>query len=94
MTLTSVKGDGGAVANRFLMQFTADMTGLAVHAANLPELSALGAVFSGLLGSSVYDSLAALEALPAGFEAYAPAMDPHTADRLYAGWQAAVQRVL
>lgn len=94
VTLSSVKGDGGAVANRFLMQFTADMTGLTIHASNLPELSALGAVFSGLLGMGIHDSLAALEALPAGFEAYTPAMAPATADALYAGWQAAVRRVL
>jgi glycerol kinase len=70
------------------------MTRLRLRASGLPELSALGAVFSGLLGMGVYDSLAALEALPADFSDYAPTMSAEHAEQLYAGWQAAVQRVL
>lgn len=94
VALRAVQADGGAVSNRFLMQFTADMTGLQVRASRLPELSALGAVFSGLLGMGVYDSLAALESLPAAFEDYAPQMDSAQVEANRAGWQAAVQRVL
>ena len=94
MPLQSVKGDGGAVANRFLMQFVADMTRLKVQASTLPELSALGAVFSGLLGMGVYPSLSALEALPAGFDDYEPALAADQVESLYAGWQRAVMRVL
>jgi glycerol kinase len=37
-------------AQPFLMQFVADISGLKVRAAKLPELSALGAVLSGALG--------------------------------------------
>ncbi len=40
-----IHADGGAVGNRFLMQFVADMNQLNVRAAQTPELSALGAVF-------------------------------------------------
>jgi glycerol kinase len=92
--LAQVQADGGAVSNTFLMQFVADMVGLRVRAAALPELSALGAVFSGLLGTGEADSLAVLEALPSAFDDYAPEMDRATADAHYAGWQTAVQRVL
>jgi len=92
--LAMVQADGGAVSNRFLMQFTADMTGLQVRASTLPELSALGAVFSGMLGSGVYDSLAALVALPSKFDDYDPKMNDEQMQKNYAGWQAAVQRVL
>ncbi len=94
MPLQSVKGDGGAVANRFLMQFVADMIRLQVQASTLPELSALGAVFSGLLGTGVYPSLSALESLPAGFDDYQPLMPVEQAEGLYAGWERAVARVL
>jgi len=92
--LQMVQGDGGVVANRFLMQFTADMIGLRLRASALPELSALGAVFSGLLGLGIYTSLDELAALPARFDDYHPALDAATVERFYAGWQRAVQRVL
>ncbi len=92
--LQRVQADGGAVSNTFLMQFVADMVGLEVRAAALPELSALGAVFSGMLGTGEATSLDALEALAADFDDYQPQMDPDVASRYYAGWQTAVQRVL
>jgi len=92
--LQRIQADGGAVSNKFLMQFVADMVGLQVRAAALPELSALGAVFAGMLGTGKVSSLAALEALAAEFDDYQPQMDPDDASRYYAGWQTAVQRVL
>ena len=92
--LQRIQADGGAVSNQFLMQFVADMVGLDVRAAQLPELSALGAVFAGLLGSGEVDSFAALEALPAPFDDYQPQMPQEQIDANVAGWQAAVQRVL
>ena len=42
--LSVVHGDGGMVANKFLMQLVADITGLPVRASALPELSALGSL--------------------------------------------------
>ena len=89
-----IHADGGAVSNQFLMQFVADMLGITVRASNLPELSALGAVFSGCLGLSIYSSLDELKRLPSGFIEYRPSMRPDLASELYAGWQAAVQQVL
>jgi glycerol kinase len=94
MTLDYVHGDGGAVSNRFLMQFVADITRYRVRASTLPELSALGAVLSGLLGTGQVESLSACEALPYAFEDYAPVMDVQQADDYYAGWQAAVRQVV
>lgn len=94
MPLRTVHGDGGAVSNRFLMQFTADITQQALRASSVPELSALGAVLAGGLGMGVYSGLGAIERLPLGFVDYTPAMPPQQADALYAGWQAAVAQVL
>jgi glycerol kinase len=94
VTLEYVHGDGGAVSNRFLMQFVADITRTTVRAATLPELSALGAVLSGTLGMGVHGSLAALEALPQTFADYTPQMDAQQAEAYYAGWLAAVRKVL
>lgn len=92
--LQQVQADGGAVSNAFLMQFTADMTQLNVRASTLPELSALGAVFSGLLGMEIYPSLDAIEALAANFNDYHPRMDDTQVQHNYTGWKAAVKRVL
>jgi len=92
--LGMVHADGGAVRNTFLMQFVADLNQMKVRAAQTPELSALGAVFNGCLGLKIYNSLEELEKLPSGYVEYTRAMDPVRANLLFAGWQAAVQRVL
>ncbi len=92
--LGMVHADGGAVRNAFLMQFVADLNRLTVRAAETPELSALGAVFSGGLGLKVYTSLEDLHKLPFGFIEYISSLDSIRADNLFAGWQAAVQQVL
>lgn len=92
--LNTIHADGGAVRNAFLMQFVADMNQLRVRAAQTPELSARGAVFSGCLGLKVYTSLDDLKNLPSGFTEYRSSMSPARASDLFAGWQAAVQQVL
>ncbi len=92
--LGMVHADGGAVRNAFLMQFVADLNQLKVRAAQTPELSALGAVFSGCLGMKIHNSLEDLEKLPFGFIEYTASMKPDRANHLFTGWQSAVQQVL
>jgi glycerol kinase len=94
LAMQAIHADGGAVRNRFLMQFVADITRLTVRAAQTPELSPLGAVLMGALGVGVYTSLADLEHLPAGFTEYCPQMPAAQAQSLIAGWQRAVRQVL
>ena len=89
-----IHADGGAVGNRFLMQFVADVLGITVRASSLPELSALGAVFSGMLGMGVVQTIEDLGQLPMESVDYAPKMERELADKYYLGWQAAVQQVL
>jgi glycerol kinase len=86
--------DGGPTRNRFLMQFTADLAGLELRVADVPESSALGAAMAGMLGTGRCDSLAALADLPREMRTFRPQMNAADAQRLYAGWQAAVKRVL
>ena len=92
--LQYIHADGGAVKNRFLMQFVAEMTRLTVRASDTPELSALGAVFSGALGMEVYSSLSDLQRLPAEYVEYIPKLELREVEALDAGWQKAVQQVL
>jgi glycerol kinase len=86
--------DGGPTRNKFLMQFVADMTGLELAVSDVPESSAWGAAMAGLLGLGVYKSLDELAALPRSTTTFRPQMPPEEANRLYAGWKSAVQRVL
>jgi glycerol kinase len=94
LQLQFIHADGGMVSNHFLMQFTADMTGLGVRASNLPELSAFGAVMSGLLGSGMYATVESLKAIPHDFTVYAPEMPQEERARYYSGWKEAVQSIL
>lgn len=94
VSLQSIQADGGAVANQFLMQFTADILGFDLRASQLPELSALGAVFSGMLGRKVVASPKELETLPQHFDLYFPQMPKEKVEHYYTEWQLAVQRVL
>jgi glycerol kinase len=94
LPLQFINADGGAVSNRFLMQFVADMLGITVRASSLPELSALGAVFSGMLGMGAVQTTAALQQLPIKSVDFSPKMERELANKYYQGWQAAVQQVL
>jgi glycerol kinase len=92
--LQYIHADGGAVKNRFLMQFVAEITRLTVRASITPELSALGAVFSGALGMEVYSNLSDLQSLPAEYVEYTPKLQQLEVDRLNVGWEKAVRQVL
>ncbi len=92
--LTLIHADGGMVQNTFLMQFVADMTGLTVRTAAVPELSAWGAALSGLLGVGVYNSLDDLAALAHASGDYTPTMDAAQRATLYDGWRQAVRQIL
>jgi glycerol kinase len=89
-----IHADGGAVRNRFLTQFIADMTRRTVLVPDVAELSALGAVYAGMLGMNEVVGLADLERLPRKIIEYHPVMPLERALTLYQGWQEAVKRVL
>ncbi|MCJ7544740.1 MAG: glycerol kinase GlpK [Phycisphaerae bacterium] len=92
--LDAIRGDGGMVANRFLMQFVADVLRIPVVASQVAELSPLGAALAGAVGMGVYKGLADLAKLDLGTVEYAPAMDARTAAAYVEGWKHAVRRVL
>ncbi len=87
-------GDGGATKNRFLMQFVADLIGFPVRVPDVTELSPLGAVYMGMLGTGAAASLQALAQLPRTYTEYTPTMDRDSVRSLVQGWEEAVRRVL
>lgn len=92
--LRAVRADGGMARNAFLLQFIADMTRQRVLASTKPESSALGAVLSGTLGMGVHGALEDLLALPHESRSFVPSMPASLVEKNYAGWKAAVSRVL
>ena len=56
LALESLRVDGGAVANDFLMQFQADLLGVTVERPAVTETTALGAAYLAGLASGFWDS--------------------------------------
>jgi glycerol kinase len=94
VNLKTINADGGATKNKFLMQFIADMTGLEVTAADIPECSPLGAALAGAIGMGIYKDFDQLAQLPRNVTTYRPRLPQAEVDRLHAGWNRAVQQVL
>ena len=86
--------DGGPTRNEFLMQFTADMTGIELVVSEAPESSALGAALACMLGLGLAESLQDIAAMPRSTRTYRPSMGRDKVEQLCAGWQTAVKRVL
>jgi len=89
--LAALKADGGAVANRWLMQFQADTLGCEVVVPKVAETTALGAAYlAGVAGGRwSLDQVAEMWRESARYE---PAMGEDERAALLAGWQRAVER--
>lgn len=94
LKLKVLHADGGPTRNKFLMQFTADLTRIEIKVAEVAESSAWGAAMNGLLGLGICKSLADLAALPQAQKLFRPKMKAEAVKRFHAGWQQAVRRVL
>lgn len=92
--LQTLHADGGPTRDRFLMQFTADITGIDLIASEVAESSAWGAVMNGLLGLGIRSSPTELAKLPRREKVFRPKMKSVEAKKLHDGWLAAVNRVL
>jgi glycerol kinase len=94
LRLHTLHADGGPTRDKFLMQFTADITGVELKVSDVPESSAWGAAMKGLLALKIYPSLTALAKLPRRQTSFRPRMARKQVDKNYAGWKRAVKRVL
>ncbi len=94
LELRRLHGDGGPTANRFLMQFVADLNQVDLHVNTVSDCSPLGAVLAGRLGAGHFKDLAALAAEPREDVVYQPQQPVDWAGRNHAGWQTAVKRTL
>ena len=90
--LASLKVDGGAVANDFLMQFQSDIMGTTVVRPKLIETTALGAAFLAGLAVGFWKSTAELSDKFSIDREFEPTLPAEQREQLYAGWQKAVTR--
>ena len=94
ITLQDLKVDGGASANRLLMQFQADILNVPVVQPVVMETTSLGAAFGAGLTTGVWHSLEELSALWAVRHSFTPHMDVATRTRLCREWDKAVSKSL
>ena len=92
--LTSLKVDGGMVVNELLMQFQADVLDVPVVRPRVNETTSLGAAYAAGLAVGFWSSEEELRKNWAADKEWTPAMEASERDRLYAGWQKAVERAL
>jgi glycerol kinase len=89
-----LRADGGQSANRFLMQFLADVVRLPVEVPAERETTALGAAALAGLATGVWSGLEEVASLRRIETRYEPTMPEAEATRLLGGWRAAVERAL
>ncbi|GEK35295.1 glycerol kinase GlpK [Kurthia sibirica] len=88
---TTLRVDGGAVANNFLMQFQSDLLDVPVDRPVINETTALGAAYLAGLAVGFWNSkedIASYWKLDRKFD---PSMDDDERKKLYSGWKKAVQ---
>ncbi|MPL69066.1 Glycerol kinase [bioreactor metagenome] len=90
--LQALKVDGGAVANNILMQFQADVLGVAVDRPQVIETTALGAAYLAGLAVGVWNSQEDLINNWQLERRFKPKMAEEDVNKLYSGWQKAVKR--
>ena len=92
LPLSSLKADGGASRDAFLLQFQADMLDRPVLRPVIRETTALGAAYLAGLAVGVWRDTDEIRALWQRDAAFSPAMDARRRDTLLAGWHKAVGR--
>ena len=89
-SLTSVRVDGGASTNGFLLQFQSDILGMPLVRPRCTETTALGAAFAAGLSAGVWKGRKELAEIWQSETIFEPAMEESSRAALMEGWKAAV----
>ena len=92
MPITVLRADGGAAANKFLMQFQADLIGIPVDVPEIKDTTALGAAQLAALGAGEFDSIEQMEGTWKLAKRYEPKMSVDERESLLYNWHRAVER--
>ncbi|CAG9621774.1 glycerol kinase GlpK [Sutcliffiella rhizosphaerae] len=94
ITLKTLRVDGGAVRNNFLIQFQSDMLRVSVERPSINETTALGAAYLAGLAVGYWkdkEEISSQWQMEASFEAH---MDEVKQQELYSGWKKAVHAAM
>jgi len=94
IALKSLRVDGGAVANNFLLQFQSDILGVPVERPEVAETTALGAACLAGLALGFWSSREEIARHRVIERTFNPAMSAGARAELRAGWQRAVKATL
>jgi glycerol kinase len=89
--LKAMRADGGAVVNRWLMQFQADLLGAPVIVPEITETTALGAAYLAGIATGVWTTGQVREMWREA-DRYEPRMEPERRARLHGRWLEALER--
>jgi glycerol kinase len=90
--LDSLRVDGGATANEFLMQFQADLLGIPLEKPAVIEMTAFGAAYLAGLAIGLWQSQEEISQQWKVQKVFEPRMSKDQREGLYAGWKNAVTR--
>ena len=88
----TLRVDGGAAMNDFLMEFQADILGVEVERPVVNETTALGAAYLAGLAVGYWDNLDELVAKWDRDKLFVPSMAEEKKEKLYSNWKRAVER--
>lgn len=92
--LQTLRVDGGAVANDFLMQFQSDILGVPVHRPEVIETTALGAAYLAGLAVGFWSGKDEISKKWNVNRIFEVEMEEERREELYKGWKRAVERSL
>jgi glycerol kinase len=92
--LSELRVDGGAARNDLLMQFQADILGIAVVRPRITETTALGAAYLAGLAVGFWTSIADLSAHWQSERRFEPAMNDYARKALLTRWHAAIEQTI
>ncbi len=94
LSLHTLKVDGGATSNPFLMQFQSDILNVPVERAAQHETTVLGAAYFAGLGAGLWSNYQELAKQWQASQQYQPRMLEELRDSLYDGWKRAVRAAI
>ncbi|MDD4843121.1 MAG: glycerol kinase GlpK [Anaerotignum sp.] len=90
--ITTMRCDGGAVANQFLMQFQSDILGIPLEIPEITDTTALGAAYMAAIGIGEFSSPEEVSHFWKISRYYEPRMSKDQRDALLFNWHRAVER--
>lgn len=89
-SISSLRVDGGAVSNTFLMEFQSDILNVPVEQPNITETTALGAAYLAGLAVGFWKDQEEICSKWSMGQSFKPTMEEDVREQLYSGWKKAV----